>query len=185
VLLINEEERVNKILLLDTETNDLNGFAVSIALIQLDLASKKIDRTYYKVINPKAYINPESIEIHGITPEMVENAPTFQDIFEEVDEFVRSSDLLCAFNAIYDVGVLVREYERVGKIPPPMPYLDAMKRLKVQVQAKNVAGKLKDPKLSEAADFFGIQYNEEDLHNALDDTQILTEVFIKALQSYE
>lgn len=183
-LLLNPGERIDKVLLLDTETTHLNGFACSIALIEYSMENKVILNKYYTLINPLVKIDPESTKIHGITQEMVVNAPTFKDVFSEIEEFLKTTDMLIAFNAIYDIGVLIREYERLNKIPPVFNYLDVMKRLKTEVDAKNTLGRKKDPKLSEAAKYFGVVYDESTLHNALYDTEILTNTFHAAITKY-
>lgn len=183
-LLLNPGERIDKVLLLDTETTHLNGFACSIALIEYSMENKFILNKYYTLINPLVKIDPESTKIHGITQEMVVNAPTFKDVFSEIEEFLKTTDMLIAFNAIYDIGVLIREYERLNKIPPVFNYLDVMKRLKTEVDAKNTLGRKKDPKLSEAAKYFGVVYDESTLHNALYDTEILTNTFRAAITKY-
>lgn len=184
-LCLSPGERVNKLVLFDAETSHLNGFAVSLSFIEYDLENKTISREFYKEINPQVKIDPETIKIHGITDEMVANAPTFEMIFEEIKSYIEENELFVAHNAIYDISVLIREYERMLKIPPKLFYLDTMVRWKTEVNAKNSLGKLKNPKLSEAASFFGITYDESTLHNALYDTQVLTNTFHNALLSYE
>lgn len=184
-LMLNEEDRLSKILFCDTETTHFNGFAVSIALIEVDLSKKEITRTFYKEFNPQVVMDPEAIEVHGITEEQIKDAPIITESFEEIDSFVKEAEMFGAFNAIYDMGVLVREYERQELIMPSLPYIDIMKRLKNQVNAKAVNGRLKDPKLSEAAEYFGVDFDSSTLHNALYDTEVLVKVFLAALRSYE
>ncbi len=183
-LQLNPGERIDRVLLLDTETTHLNGFACSIALIEYSMEDKVIVDKYYSVINPLVPIDPESSAIHGLYQKDVENAPTFADIFTEIEAFLLRTDMSIAFNAIYDIGVLIREYERLNKIPPIFNYMDVMRRLKVEVDAKNSLGRKKDPKLSEAAKYFNVIYDESTLHNALYDTEILTNTFHAALIKY-
>lgn len=185
LLMVPVDDRIDNIVFLDTETSHLNGFAVSIALIGYSISQKAITFKYYKEINPGVIMDPEAIAVHGITNEMTQDFnEAFMDIEKEVTEII-NTHLIVAHNAIYDIGVLAREYERLGEIPPKMYFLDTMKRLKDEVKAKNSAGRLKDPRLSEAASHFGIVYDESALHNALEDTELLSQVFIKALEAYE
>lgn len=177
-------ERIDIVLLLDTETTHLNGFACSIALIEYSLEQKVILNKYYTLINPQVIIDPEASKVHNIFAKDVENAPLFTDIVNDIESFTNRADMLIAFNAIYDIGVLIREYERLGKIPPLYNYMDLMKRLKVEVDAKNTLGRKKDPKLSEAAKYFNVSYDESTLHNALYDTEVLTNTFHAAITKY-
>ncbi len=177
-------ERIDTVLLLDTETTHLNGFACSIALIEYSLEQKMILNKYYTLINPEVIIDPEASKVHNIFAKDVENAPIFKDILNDIEAFTNRSDMLIAFNAIYDIAVLIREYERLGKIPPLYNYMDLMKRLKTEVDAKNTLGRKKDPKLSEAAKYFNVAYDESTLHNALYDTEVLTNTFHAATLKY-
>ena len=100
-LQLNPGERIDRVLLLDTETTHLNGFACSIALIEYSMEDKVIVDKYYSVINPLVPIDPESSAIHGLYQKDVENAPTFADIFTEIEAFLLRTDMSIAFNAIF------------------------------------------------------------------------------------
>jgi DNA polymerase III epsilon subunit-like protein len=168
---------VDKLLFIDSETSHMNGFAVSLAMIEYSLEKKEILRTYYKEFNPLVQIEEEAFKVHKISQEKIKNAETFQENAKNILEWVNSSDMIVAFNAIYDVSLLIREFERSGILIDKINYLDLMKRISKIVQAKNSLGRAKPPSLKESADFFGIKSNEDELHNALYDTKILLEVF--------
>ncbi len=50
--------------------------------------------------------SPMNIQIHGITPDQVEQEPEFADLWDEISETF-GDDCLVAHNASFDVGVLV------------------------------------------------------------------------------
>jgi len=170
-------ETVDKLLFIDTETTHLNGFIVSLAMIEYSLKENKIIKSYYKEFNPLIKIEEESFKIHKISNEQIANAETFDMNKEEILSYIENSNLIIAFNAIYDIGSLIREFERSNLIIKSFKYLDLMKRIKHIIKAKNSIGSLKDPSLKEAATFFNIENDESQLHNALYDTEILLKVF--------
>ena len=182
LMIIPSKERVNNLLFIDTETNRLNGYIVSIAMIEYDLKNQKIVDKFYVEVNPQEQIEEEAASVHKITEDKIKDAPTFEEIEKEVSKRIEKSDLIVAFNAIYDIGVLIREYERLGKKMPEFYFLDLMTKLKTIVNAKTTNNRLKNATLEEAATFFGIASAENELHNSLYDTEILLLVFEKALQ---
>lgn len=184
-LVRNPNEKVRKIFFFDTETHKLNGFAVSIGCILYDLIDDKIEKSFYKEINPQATIDPEAAKVHGITDEMVANAPLFAEVFPEIQEMLQVSDMICGYNVEYDLNVLIRESERAGIFPSVYAYLDLMQRVKVEVNAKGSMGRLKNPKLKECADFYGVEKDESSLHNSLYDTEVTLGVFRAAIARYK
>lgn len=51
------------------------------------------------------HFDPRNVQIHGIRPEMVSDAPRFGDLFPEIGAFI-GDDLLVAHNAAFDLGVI-------------------------------------------------------------------------------
>lgn len=184
-LVRNPDEKVRKIFFFDTETHKLNGYAISIGAILYDMLTDSVEKKIYKLINPQTAIDPEAMKVHGISDEMVINEPRFIEIFPEIKTMLDQADMLCGFNVQYDLNVLIRESERAGMLPPVYSYLDLMLRVKSEVNAKGSTGRLKNPKLKECADFYGVEKDETSLHNALYDTEITLEVFRAAISRYK
>ena len=176
-----EEYGVKKILFLDFETTSMNGNALSMGAISLDLDTKE-EKEYYSLFNPMSSIDKEASKIHGIYEKDIKESPTFAEKIDEITNMIESADILIAFNAIYDISVLVREYERADKILPDIRFLDLMTRSKKIVNAKNSLGRLKNPSLSEFASCVGVSYEDNNLHNALYDTKIMMESFKKFIK---
>lgn len=183
-LVRNEDEKVRKIFFFDTETHKLNGFAISIGCILYDMIDDKIDKKFYRLINPKMKIDPDAMKVHGINDYMVAKEPTFVEVYPEIKEMLAAADMVCGFNVEYDLNVLIRESERAGIFPVVKPFLDLMQRVKAEVNAKGTTGRLKNPKLKECADFYSVERDEKSLHNALYDTEITLEVFRSAITDY-
>lgn len=65
-----------------------------------------------KIINPQIPIPPSITDIHGITDEMVQNAPVFKQVAQEIKQFLDGCDLAC-YNAYrLDIPMLVEEFIR-------------------------------------------------------------------------
>lgn len=89
-------------LILDTETTGLgeNDEIVEIAII--DTTGKPLINT---LVKPSKPIPTEATAIHGITNEMVMDAPQWKDIFPSVDALI-SGRTVVIYNSQYDVRLL-------------------------------------------------------------------------------
>ena len=95
-----------------TGSNAATDRIVEIAIIKhLPDGSRTIKR---KIINPQIPIPQIVCDIHGITDEMVKEAPTFKQAAHEIKQFLDGCDLSC-YNAYrLDIPMLVEEFIRAG-----------------------------------------------------------------------
>ena len=95
-----------------TGSNAATDRIVEIAIIkQLPDGSRTIKR---KLINPQIPIPQVVCDIHGITDEMVKEAPTFKQAAQEIKQFLDGCDFSC-YNAYrLDIPMLVEEFIRAG-----------------------------------------------------------------------
>jgi DNA polymerase III epsilon subunit family exonuclease len=77
------------------------------------------------MVNPGIPVPFYATEVHGITTEMVTNAPVFSSVWPEVAAFCQNSILL-AHNATFDLGFLRAELERAGMESPALPVGDTL-----------------------------------------------------------
>jgi len=70
-------------------------------------------KIYTKKINPTIPIPAKTTEIHGISDEDVKDAPTFEDIAHELNNFLGNSDLAGYNSNKFDIPLLVEEFLRV------------------------------------------------------------------------
>lgn len=68
------------------------------------------------------YFNPHNINVHGITPNDVAKAPTFDEIWPEIEEILYGN-MMIAHNAAFDAGVLRSCLEHYGIFKPKNKYL--------------------------------------------------------------
>lgn len=93
-------------LVFDVETpNWHNDRMCSIGLCVVE--GDAITEERYALINPEEEFAPFNIQIHGITPEMVADAPTFGALWPELEPLFAGS-VLVAHNAPFDLSVLAK-----------------------------------------------------------------------------
>jgi DNA polymerase-3 subunit epsilon len=86
--------------------------AVSIATIKIDLEGKTTEKNI--LINPEMIIPKEASDIHGITDEMVADAPTFKQISKSLFSYFENCDMAGFNSDYYDVPLLMKEFSRCG-----------------------------------------------------------------------
>ena len=99
---------------LDTETTGLDpstSRVVEVATIRLDPASKPT--SFYRLINPGIPIPHSATLVHGIVDADVRGKPRFEEIAQELYQFLNGSDLV-AYNAAFDLAMLSAEFSRCG-----------------------------------------------------------------------
>ena len=106
---------VKPLAFIDLETTGINlgsDRIVEIAVVKLlPDGNRTVKR---KLINPQMPIPQSSIDMHGITDEMVKDAPTFKQAAHELKQFIDSCDLAGYNSNRFDVPLLVEEFLRAG-----------------------------------------------------------------------
>ena len=100
-------------IVLDTETTGLDFTRerlVEFAAVRLE--NGKIKDEFQTLINPEQHIRKSSIAIHGITQEMVADAPTEAEAMPKIMEFIGDYPIV-AHNAIFDYSFLNEASKRV------------------------------------------------------------------------
>ncbi|MFA6172126.1 MAG: 3'-5' exonuclease [Kiritimatiellales bacterium] len=77
------------------------------------------------LINPGMPIPFYATEVHGITSEMVTNAPVFAEVWPAFTAFCKDNILL-AHNATFDIGFLRAELDRAGMAQPALSVVDTL-----------------------------------------------------------
>ncbi|MFT4202800.1 MAG: 3'-5' exonuclease [Chitinophagaceae bacterium] len=100
---------------IDLETTGVNvsqDRIVELAIVKVMPSGELIQKR--KLINPEMPIPKASSDIHGITDEMVKDAPTFRQVANEIRQFLDNSDLGGYNSNKFDIPMLVEEFLRVG-----------------------------------------------------------------------
>jgi len=101
--------------ILDIEATGMNlgtDRMVEIAIIRINTdGSKSVKR---KLLNPEMPITAAISEIHGITNEMVKDAPAFRQVANEIRQFLEHCDLAGYNSNRFDIPMLAEEFLRAG-----------------------------------------------------------------------
>ena len=106
---------VKPLAIIDLETTGINlstDRIIEIAIVKIFPDGKKLVKR--KLINPELPIPPTSTEIHGITDEMVKDAPTFRQAANEIRQFIDNADLAGYNSNRFDIPMLAEEFLRVA-----------------------------------------------------------------------
>jgi DNA polymerase III subunit epsilon len=103
------------IAIIDLETTGTNlgtDRIVEIAIVKIAKDGSRIVKR--KLINPEMPIPAGASEIHGISDEMVKDAPTFKQVANELKQFLDNCDLGGYNSNRFDIPLLVEEFLRTG-----------------------------------------------------------------------
>lgn len=106
---------VKPLAVIDLETTGINlstDRIVEIAIVKILTDGKKIVKR--KLINPEIPISEVSRDMHGITNEMLKDAPTFRQVANEIKQFLDNCDLAGYNSNRFDIPLLAEEFLRVG-----------------------------------------------------------------------
>lgn len=100
---------------IDLETTGINTATdriIEIAVVKILPDGQQIKKRRF--VNPLMPIPKASQDIHGISDEMVKDAPTFKEIANEINQFMDNCDIGGFNSNKFDIPVLVEEFLRVG-----------------------------------------------------------------------
>ncbi len=106
---------IRPIAFIDLETTGINittDRIVELAIVKISPDGTKLVKR--KLINPLMPIPESSSAIHGITDEMVKDAPSFKQISNEVKQFIEGADLGGYNSNRFDIPMLLEEFLRAG-----------------------------------------------------------------------
>ncbi|HLY71914.1 MAG TPA: 3'-5' exonuclease [Puia sp.] len=161
---------------IDLETTGVNlgsDRIVEIAIVKImPDGSKTVKR---KLLNPEMPIPAASSAVHGITDEMVKDAPTFKQVANELKQFIEHCDLAGYNSNRFDIPLLAEEFLRIG-----MDF-DCKGRRLVDVQ--KIFHQMEQRTLSAAYKFY-CEKTLEDAHSAEADASATWEVLEAQLSRY-
>ena len=162
--------------LVDLETNsgapgDNAGGAIEIAIVVIDEKGVIQDR-YCTLLKPENG-DVGMTSLHGITGELVRDAPTFSDVAGKIIEMFDRA-IVVAHNAKFEEGFLNAEFKRAGIKLPPLPALDSMWLAQMELDLYNY-------KLGTVVDYYGEEIR--DAHSAMGDVLAMAMFMPKLLAS--
>ncbi|MBX3239565.1 MAG: 3'-5' exonuclease [Chitinophagaceae bacterium] len=100
---------------IDLETTGVN--LATDRIVEIAIVKQMPDGTSIvkrKLINPQMPIPRASSDIHGITDEMIKDAPSFKQVANEVKQFLDNCDLAGYNSSRFDFPLLAEEFLRAG-----------------------------------------------------------------------
>lgn len=154
---------------LDTETTGLSpetGGKICEIAVSVSQGGRVVDE-FSTLLNPGLPMSPEVIAIHGITNEMVKDAPSFSDVLPRLLGLLDNC-VIVAHNADFDVSFLRAEFAASGMRFPPYPVVDTLKLARK-------SGKFERNRLGLIAEELGISC--QGWHRAMADTKMAEQIF--------
>jgi len=164
-------------IVLDTETTGLDpreGHRI-IEVGCVELIDRKLTGNHYHVyLNPDREIDQGAIEVHGITNQFLEDKPRYQDVADDLLNYLKGAELVI-HNAPFDVGFINSEYTLLDKAWPGIDQhctiLDTL-----QLARKMHPGQKNS--LDALCKRYTVDNSRRDLHGALLDAEILADVYL-------
>ena len=162
---------------IDFETTGLSPeqhAAVEIALVKRYPSGET--EHWSSLIKPPHPISVASQSVHHISDAMVEHAPTFKDIYPDIERMLTGS-IVIAHNAPFDMNFLAKEIERAQ-----LPSIDILYVLDTLKIARSFFG-LPQNNLSFVSQRFNLSTNNA--HRALPDAHNTLQIFFHMLTDIE
>ena len=164
-------------IVLDTETTGLEPEKghriIEIGCIEL-VERRRTGATFHRFLNPQRAIDRGALEVHGITAEFLSDKPLFADVAAELLAFVRGAELVI-HNAAFDLAFLDME---LGRLPgPPTRMSDHAQVLDTLALARERYPGQKNS-LDALCRRLGVDASRRELHGALLDASLLTDVYL-------
>lgn len=143
--------------------------AIGVAVIE----DGQIVRTLSTYVNPECEFSPFHMELTGITPEMVVDAPNFAQLWTLLEPIL-SDGILLAHNAPFDMGVLAKCLRAYGIV-----WRDTARYACTCRMARACFPQLPNHRLNTVSDYLQISL---DHHQADSDTNACAEIFLACVR---
>jgi len=161
---------MTRITAIDFETANYRAHsAIAIGLTVIE-DRRIVETVSYLIRPPESWFVPKFIDIHGIEPHMVEDSPTFEELWSTIGRFFQDTTML-AHNAGFDRGVLEATAAYYELALPKLDWLCT-----VQISRKRWP-ELERHKLNIVCDHLGIELNH---HDAGSDALAAAKIYLAA-----
>lgn len=132
---------------------------------------RKLGKPYIQRINPGRAIDPGAEAVHKISLAMLRGKPNWKTVAPIVAKILDKTDIFIAHNVQFDAPFLALELIDAGC---GMPSFDTYCTMD---QGRKATGMGKVPNLGELAYACGIEYDADEAHSALYDTEVLEQCY--------
>lgn len=159
----------------DTETTGLS-FSGGDRLVEIgcvELYNRvATGRTFHAYVHPERMMPAEAFAVHGLSDAFLSDKPLFAAVAEELLDFLGDCPLV-AHNAGFDFGFLNGELTRCGR---PQVSRDRMVDTLTIARSRHPGAK---HTLDALCNRYGIDLSARELHGALLDAQLLSQVYVE------
>ncbi len=170
-------------IILDTETTGLDpnqGHRI-IEVAAVEMVNRRLTGNHlHRYVNPDRDIDAGAMQVHGITPEFLQDKPRFTDIAREFVDFIQGAELII-HNAPFDVGFLNMELRLLG-MQPLNTWCDGV--IDTLAMAKSLHPGQRN-NLDALCKRYGVDNAARTLHGALVDCELLAAVYLALTRGQE
>jgi len=163
-------------IILDTETTGLdvtrNHRIIEIGCIEI-IDRKYTGKKFHQYLNPLREIDQGAINVHGISNEFLKDKPIFEDVKDDLLEFIKNSELII-HNAPFDIGFLEYEYKKAKLNIDISSICEVFDTL---IYARQLHPGQKNS-LDALCKRYNVDNSSRDFHGALLDARILGDVYL-------
>ena len=164
-------------IVLDTETTGLDPAAghrvIEIGCVEL-VHRRYTERDFHRYINPQRSVDAGALAVHGIEESFLATQPVFADIAAEFIEFVSGGELVI-HNAAFDVGFINHELKRLSGMPGDIRDICEVRDTLTLARRMHPGQR---NSLDALAKRYEVDNSMRELHGALLDARILSEVYL-------
>lgn len=159
----------------DLETTGLHaGLDSIVEIAAVKVVNGEVVGEWDSMVNPGVFLPLETTQITGITTEMVQDSPSFEDIVDDYLNFTGGDSVFVAHNVDFDREFLNKQLEKMQRAIMPNPYLCTFKL------AKLVHPNLSKYSLGSLCTTFGVELPQA--HRALHDARATAQLLVKFLK---
>ncbi len=159
----------------DLETTGLHaGLDSIVEIAAVKVVNGEIVDEWDTMVNPGVFLPLETTQITGITTEMVQDSPRFDEVVDTYLDFIGTDAVFVAHNVDFDREFMNKQLEKIQRPLMPNPYLCTFKL------AKQVHPNLSKYGLGSLCTTFGVELPQA--HRALHDARATAQLFIKFMK---
>ncbi|ALG68165.1 DNA polymerase III subunit epsilon [Beggiatoa leptomitoformis] len=164
-------------IVLDTETTGLSpkeGHKI-IEIGCIEIVNRRPTKNHFHCyLNPERDVPEDSIAIHGITAEFLQDKPKFVEIVQDFMHFIRDAELII-HNADFDIGFINHELQALKQNWQPLKdyckVTDTLKMARTLFPGQKA-------NLDALCKRYGIDNSHREVHGALLDAELLADVYL-------
>ncbi|QSB08268.1 PolC-type DNA polymerase III [Lysinibacillus fusiformis] len=158
----------------DVETTGLStAYDTIIELAAVKIKDGHVIDKYESFANPHHPLSATTIELTGITDDMVRNAPEVEQVIKEFHAFIGDA-IVVAHNASFDIGFLYTGYKKFGLEETVHPVIDTLEL------ARLLYPTMKNHRLNTLCKKFNIELTQH--HRAIYDTEATGYLLLQLLK---